>query len=587
MATAEFHGSDFAQLRVTFNETLNITVDYNNCTHIFDANTTLRLHIGHSAICRQMSNTSVIVTPEANASVRSGTTLLPNTVNFVPSKNVSVASVQTPPIPELVISGFTQMCACNSSSQPITNNNNSGTILFDLDKSTGLGYGNLRYVNWNLTWVGFLALPPTTQPPIIIASSFSKITASSLDDANVFMSSSTRALMMSMVTQSSGKTPSLQSLSSALQTGESIVNIPGNATHSVLDQASSFNPGTSSPEVSSTTLSEGIAQSSSPTVMDDNAPSSYTVDLTSTFFESDDSSSSSHITPSSTSTNMQMSSSVTTATPSTTRPTTTTTTTTTEAQRMPPIFNYTSYLDAYQNQAVIRLPVSIFNRSNIYQLHVRAENAFGKEASAVMNISFDFTCGAMVELHRVAHEEIVYEINVRYPPCFDEGRQHRTYQWSHESQSLSVEENLPGSTTTVNQYLIHRLNLIPGHQYTVKVRINETSSTDTSLLTETATFTYNARPLYCQITGSRISIGWNETMMLDGSASHDPDEIHDEATTLSWSCVHVQNESPCIDHNGQAISSSGSDKLQLFVGNISFPDLLVNGTFPTELNRYT
>ena len=140
--------------------------------------------------------------------------------------------------------------------------------------------------------------------------------------------------------------------------------------------------------------------------------------------------------------------------------------------------------------------------------------------------------------------------------------------------------------TTVNQYLIPRSDLVPGQLYTVKVKINESASdSEDDMMIETSNFTYTRQPLRCVILGKQITVGWNETMVLDGRSSTDPDDIKNEATTMSWSCENTENGNPCIDSSGAALTGTG-DKLELFIGEQSFPNVLVNGSFPTEQKRY-
>ena len=143
--------------------------------------------------------------------------------------------------------------------------------------------------------------------------------------------------------------------------------------------------------------------------------------------------------------------------------------------------------------------------------------------------------------------------------------------------------------------MIQRSDLVPGQLYTVKVKINESASSSAGgsedddgggMIIESSNFTYTSQPLRCIILGRQISVGWNETMVLDGRSSMDPDNIKNEATTMSWSCKNAGDGSPCIDANGAALTLGGGDKLELFVGEQSFPNVLVNGSFPTERKRY-
>ena len=563
METAEFYGTDFSQLRVTFNDTLNRTVDYNNCSQIFDANTTLLMYLGRTAICRQLSDNSILVTPATYAVVRNGYLLKANKSNFAP-RLVSVKPAIMP-VPALVISGFTEMCgACNSTS-------GNESISFNLDKSTGLGYGTLREIAWNITWADFLPLPPvSTQPPVVAVSSSPPVTMSSTEVERLAMTSTAAAtsyiqsipfsMTSSSVAMASNGNGSLgnesnSSVSSMDVHASSTLDTPASSLMEMAGSSSAIDTTDFVSSAATLILDDGYASSSA-------APPPSNIDLAPSSVDNADA---------------VMSSSI----------LITTTTLMPPTSRMVPSFNYTPYLNAHQNSPVINLPLSIFNRSNVYQLHVRAKNAFGIEATTVMNISFDFACGAVAKLQRVAHAQILYEVTVRYPPCFG-GDQSRTYEWSHSSHSITV-EGRSHIKTTVNQYLIKRNDLTPGQQYTVKVQINasslSSSSYDGGVITESANFTHNARPLQCQILGKQISVGWNETMVLDGRSSTDPDATQNEATRMVWSCENQDDGNFCTDSNNVALSASG-DTLELFVGAQTFPKVLANGTFPSQSIRY-
>ena len=447
MVSAEFYGTDFSQLKVRFNETLNRTVDYNSCSQIFNASETLRKFLGNSAICQQLSDNSILVTPATYGIVRNHYILKPNKANFVPI-DITVTPVSMP-VPALTISGFTELCgACNS-----TTGMNESLISFNLDKSTGLGYGTLHDVTWNITWIDFLPLPPVTSQPVIVVPSSSSVPMmqimSSTESWDVGTSSpSSLPIIDNVMTPLSQQMPSLMTSTSA------------SSAAAMMSGGNDSDSSSSVVGLDDAMMTSFIAEESDPSsaaILDSSVSSSILdmADLSSSQIDGEAISSSSavlsdDIAPTSTTSypaEMVASSSIvdTTTTITTTTTTTTTTTpatTTTSAPRVAPSFNYTSYLNKYQNSPIINLPLSIFNRSNVYQLHVRAKNAFGNEATAVVNISFDFTCGGVAKLRRVAHAQILYEITVAYPPCFGEYLT-RTYEWSLESSnSLTIEGNV-------------------------------------------------------------------------------------------------------------------------------------------------
>ena len=114
--------------------------------------------------------------------------------------------------------------------------------------------------------------------------------------------------------------------------------------------------------------------------------------------------------------------------------------------------------------------------------------------------------------------------------------------------SFFLQKDRSLAKTTVNQYLIPRSDLVPGQLYTVKVKINESASdSEDDMMIETSNFAYTSQPLRCIILGKQITVGWNETMLLDGRSSTDPDDIKNEVTTMSWSCENTEDGNPCID----------------------------------------
>eukprot|EP00111_Clytia_hemisphaerica_P011474 TCONS_00033691-protein len=451
------------------------------------------------------------------------------------------------------------MCGCTD-----------GNLHFNLDKSTGLAYGALRKIIWRIEWVGHLPLPP---PPAIPPSSSSIVISSTQYD---LMTSSNIVSMTSSIASSSylnstgylfnatvvhdGITSS--PISDGITSSVTFYNQPMNNTS--IEQASES---TSITEESIALNTGSISSSFVP-----EASSSMPVDPTSSDIFA--TSFAPVVSTSLADMNVQPSSSIedylvfsSSAIIEYSRP-------------IPTNPNATLYLEPFRNKAEISLPLSIFNESEIYQLRVEAENAFGARAVRVLNISFDYQCFPTTELRRIAHQDLAYEVVLYYPPCFD-GDRNRTYQWSYSSTSLNVEID-SHLQTTVNHYVIRRSMLKDGEMYTVKVKVNESSQVN--ITTKTANFTFVARPLEARVRGFHLTAGWNQVLRLDGSQSRDPDSKTTDTETKAWSCID-ENGNACLDINGQAITTTG-DMWNLPINNLTFPTLLVNGSVPTE-NKFT
>jgi len=543
---ARFTDATLSVLIITFNETLNNTLDYTKCETVFTVGT--KELLGNSALCRQYSSDSILVSPGIDGLVRPGSNLTSNVANFVDLAIVidSAALIR----PELRLSGINDnLCPCDDD-----------YLVFTLDDSTNLGYSLLRNIEWTVEWQAFLPIPPpesssamallsSTMPPLFVSSS--EILSSSISS----MSSSSPILSSSIL---SSQSEQFAPISSPAVNSSAILPMNSSEALGMMTSSSeALGMMTSSSEVlgmmTSSTEVLGMMTSSSVPQQMMSSSSVPLAALSSSYIDTATSSSVAEPTPDVSSSVFYSSSAIPTTTPA--------------PQRTPPSFNYTQYLNPYQgSSSQLRLPLSIFNRSNIYQIKVKAMNVFGHLGEAVQNISFHFTCGPTTVLRRVAHTDVVYEAIVYYPSCWN-GNTNRLFEWSDSTSSLSV---VGGPQTPSSIHVIKRSLLTSGVNYTVSLLVNESWSQEASVQ-RTETFTFTARPLVARVLGKSISIGSNATLTLDCSECSDPDNLAGPgaAETKQWRCLNAVDDSPCRWADGTAITSN-KETLQLKLLNETF-----------------
>ena len=501
-------------------------------------------------MCWQLSVDSLLVSPGIDGVVRPGNNLSPNVANFV-DLTISVDSAVLI-TPELVLTGLNDnLCPCDDEQ-----------LVFTLDDSTNLGYSLLRNIEWSVEWQAFLPIPPpelTTAVPLLDMSSTLPpvyVSSSEIVSSSSSMNPTTTQIAQPPMSSQSEQATQMLSPSASLSINSSTAN---------------------SSEAMTSSFDAQLTLSPSPSLSINSSPVTEAVDVVMTSFDAQQIASSSNIplAPLSSSVDTATSSSIGVPNPDVSSSvyhfsSSVIPTTPSPPQRSPPSFNYTQYLDPYQGlSSQLRLPLSIFNRSNIYQIKVKATNVFGRVSETVQNISFHYTCGPTTELRRVAHTDVVYEAVQHFPSCWQENTNGSyEFEWSHSTTSLSIVGDVP--QTPSNMYTIKRSLLTPGTNYTVRLRVNESWSQEEPV-EKTASFVITARPLVARIFGKTISIGANATLKLDSSQSSDPDNLAGSgvAESKQWQCMDTVDGSPCVWANGTTISSS-SNNLELKLLNETF-----------------
>lgn len=95
-----------------------------------------------------------------------------------------------------------------------------------------------------------------------------------------------------------------------------------------------------------------------------------------------------------------------------------------------------------------------------------------------------------------------------------------------------------------NFFLFHYVNFLTVDEDTeITVTVTYThgsSNTVATTVTETITLTTIASPLVAHINGaSKLTLGPQDSVLLDGSRSHDPDEMSSQGLTFQWTCLPV------------------------------------------------
>lgn len=211
-----------------------------------------------------------------------------------------------------------------------------------------------------------------------------------------------------------------------------------------------------------------------------------------------------------------------------------------------------SYL-ATQTMAILSVPDEVLPSGRAYVIEVTVQNWIG--SSDVLRY---VVAKSAVALHTVQiagsaertiapQEDFLAVLAVDRPPCFANAE--FVYAW-RVSSGPSV--TIPATSLSTQMFFIPRNTLQPGATYVFSVDVTDandpgrTSSADLKL-------TVLSSPLIAFIVGGDrgYSKAWSGLLVLDGSASHDPDAAQDGVADLAlevhWKCKLLLSGNPCFN----------------------------------------
>ena len=126
-------------IELHFNENLNLSLNYNKCENLFDANTTSKL--GSQPICRVTSKNVIRLFPSQDANLTAMDSLVFDNVTIAANVSFLINGTEAFALPIIKITGPISKCSCEKF-------NDNLTVNVDLSNSTG--YAPLKDISWHI-----------------------------------------------------------------------------------------------------------------------------------------------------------------------------------------------------------------------------------------------------------------------------------------------------------------------------------------------------------------------------------------------------------------------------------------------------